>query len=353
VPRRKSGLMGWVSHPSGLTRKRRGAWGWAIAPVMFATSVVARLALGKLLAGVPFLTFYPAIMVTTLICGWRQGVLVLGLSGFAAWYFFLPPLWSFALSGPESVVSLLSFLVLGSFDVAMIALLVEAIRGLQVSVQTQENLLRELRHRVGNNMQLVASMLRLARRDIQDPTASDVLEQAAARVTSMELLHRRLHDISTCTGALELVLRDILSDRFRGMPVEVRLDICPEPMSLHQMTAIVLLVTEAATNAAKHAFCPDQRGYFRVELREQPGGRFLLTVRHHGPRIGAVPVEAPAGQRLGMHIIQALAGQLGGRLEVGSGPGPTLMVEFAQAHREGALRSLRNVAMYAPSAQAT
>jgi two-component system, sensor histidine kinase PdtaS len=169
----------------------------------------------------------------------------------------------------------------------------------------------------------------------------------------MALLHRRLHDISACTGALEMVLRDILADRFSCMPVEVRLNICRAPISLHQMTAIVMLVTEAATDAAKHAFCPDQRGHFGVELREQPGGRFLLTVRHHGPRIGAVPVEAPAGQRLGMHIIQALAGQLGGRLEVGSGPGPTLVVEFALAHSEGAFRSLRNVAMYAPSAQAT
>jgi two-component sensor histidine kinase len=100
------------------------------------------------------------------------------------------------------------------------------------------------------------------------------------------------------------------------------------------MTAIVMLVTEAATDAAKHAFCPDQKGRFEVGLREQPGGRFLLTVDHHAPRIGAVPVEAPAGQRLGMHIIQALAGQLGGRLEVGSGPGPTLVVEFAQAHSD-------------------
>jgi two-component sensor histidine kinase len=345
--------MGWVSYLSGLTRKRREASGWAIALVLFATSVAARLALGRLLAGVPFLTFYPAIIVTTLICGWRQGVLVLGLSGIGAWYFFLRSPWSIALSGPEIVVSLLIFLLLGSFDVALIALLAEAVRRLQVSVQMQEDLLRELRHRVGNNMQLVASMLRLARRDIKDPAALDVLEQAAARITSMELLHRRLHDISTCTGALELVLRDILTNRFRGMPVEVQLDICPQPMSLHQITAIVLLVTEAATDAGKHAFCPDQRGHFEVVLREQPGGRFLLTVRQHRPWIGAVPVEVPSGQRLGMHIIQALAGQLGGRLEIGSGPGPTLAVEFAQEHTEDELKSLRNVATSAPLAQST
>jgi two-component sensor histidine kinase len=258
-----------------------------------------------------------------------------------------------AFSGPESVVPLLSFLLVGSFDVALIALLAEAVRRLQASVQTQEDLLRELRHRVGNNMQLVASMLRLARRDVQDPAASDVLEQAADRITSMALLHRRLHDISACTGALEMVLRDILADRFSCMPVEVRLNICRAPISLHQMTAIVMLVTEAATNVAKQASCPDQSGHFEVELREQPGGRFLLTVRQHGPWIEAVPVKAPAGQRLGMYLIQALAGQLGGRLEVGSDPGPTLVVEFTQAHREGALRSLRNVATYVPSARVT
>ena len=117
---------------------------------------------------------------------------MLGLSALAAWYFFLPPFWSFALSGPETVASLIGFLLVGGLDVLLVAALVEVIRRLEVSAGTQEDLFRELQHRVANNMQFVASMRRLARRDVADPPAAEVLEQAAARIAAMARLHRRL-----------------------------------------------------------------------------------------------------------------------------------------------------------------
>src|SRR3954470_9264933 len=146
-------------------------------------------------------------------------------------------------------------------------------------------------------MQFVASMLRLARRDVADPSAAEVLEQAAARITSMAMMHRRLQDPATYADGLEPVLRDVLADLFQGVPVEVGLDLRPGPMPMHQMTVVVLLATEAASNAVKHVFRPERGTRFEVELRERSGGRLLLTVRDDGPGIGPVPTPAPAGQR--------------------------------------------------------
>jgi two-component sensor histidine kinase len=323
--------LAWVSHLSAVVGRGSAARGWAIALGLFAAGLAVRFALGDLLASIPFLTFFPAIIASTLLCGWRLGALVLVLSALAAWYFFLPPYWSFGLSGTETIVPLLSFLTVGGFDVLLVAALAEVVRRLEAAARTQESLFHELQHRVANNMQFVASMLRLARHDVSDPSASEVLEQAAARIASMARLHRRLRDPATYAGGLEPVLRDVLADLFQGVPVEVRLDLRPGPMPVQQLTAVVLLVTEAATNALKHVFRPERGTRFEVELRERPGGRLLLTVRDDGPGIGPAPTEAPAGQRLGMHIMQALAGQLGGSLQVGGGPGTTLAVEFARA----------------------
>ncbi|MDO9714217.1 sensor histidine kinase [Paracraurococcus lichenis] len=320
-----------MSHLSSLTRRGLAARCWAVSLALFAASLGARFALGDLLASIPFLTFFPAIVGSTLLCGWRPGALVLGLSALAAWYFFLPPFWSFELSGPETVASLLGFLLVGGLDVLLVAALVEVIRRLEVARRTQEALFHELQHRVGNNMQFVASMLRLARRDVADASAAEVLEQAAARIAAMARLHRRLQDPATYAHGLEPVLRDVLADLFQGVPVDVRLDIRPGPLPMQQMTAVVLLVTEAASNALKHVFRPERGTLFEVELREQAGGRLLLTMRDDGPGIDPAPTPAPAGQRLGMHIMQALAGQLGGTLQVGVRPGTTLAIEFARA----------------------
>ena len=327
----KGVALAWVSHLSSLTRRGSAARCWAVALALFATSLGARFALGDLLASIPFLTFFPAIVASTLLCGWRPGALVLTLSALAAWYFFLPPFWSFALSGPETLASLLGFLLVGGLDVLLVAALVEVIRRLDTTARTQEDLFRELQHRVANNMQFVASMLRLARRDVADPSAAEVLEQAAARIAAMARLHRRLQDPATYARGLEPVLRDVLANLFQGMAVDVRLNIRPGPLSMQQMTAVVLLVTEAATNALKHVFRPARGTRFEVELREQVGDRLLLTVRDDGPGIDPARPPAPAGQQLGMHIMQALASQLGGNLQVGSRPGMTLAVEFARA----------------------
>jgi two-component system, sensor histidine kinase PdtaS len=323
--------LAWVGHLSGLAWRGAVARRWAIALALFLASLAARFALGGLLASIPFLTFFPAVVASTLLCGWQQGATVLVVSALAAWYFFLPPYFSFTLQGTQTVVSLLGFLAVGGLDVLLVAALVEVIRRLEVAGRTQEALFHELQHRVGNTMQFVASMLRLARHDVQDPSAAEVLEQAAARIAAMARLHRRLQDPATYARGLEPVLHDVLADLFQGVPVEVRLDIGPRPMPMQQMTAVVLLVTEAATNALKHVFRPARGTRFEVELRERPNGHLLLTVHDDGPGIDPAPAPVPTGQRLGMHIMQALAGQLGGSLQLSGGPGTTLTVEFVLA----------------------
>jgi hypothetical protein len=112
----------------------------------------------------------------------------------------------------------------------------------------------------------------------------------------MAELYRRLYDAAAYAQGLEPILRELLQEAFRGLPVNVSLDVDSSKLSVGDMTAIALLVNEAAINAAKHVFRPEKGGLFEASLAEARSGR--------------------------------LAKQLGGELEVLDGPGATLKVEF-------------------------
>jgi two-component sensor histidine kinase len=120
----------------------------------------------------------------------------------------------------------------------------------------------------------------------------------------------------------------MLLNDFGDLPIEVAVDIAPDAkLSLDQMTAALLLINEAALNAAKHVFEKGRGSKFEVALQRRTNGRLQLIVRDDGPGITTAP--AVASGSLGMSIMQAFARQLGGSLEMEASSGTTLMVEFS------------------------
>jgi two-component sensor histidine kinase len=275
-----------------------------------------------------FLIFFPAIMAGALFCGWGGGFAALGLSTLIAWYFLLPPYHSFAISDAETLIQLLGFLLVGTFGVALIVALVELAQRLDAAARLQEGLFRELQHRTANNMQIVAAMLHLARGEVADEAALEVLDRAAVRISSMAQLHRRLYSQEAYERGLEPILRDVLGEAFDDVPVDVRLDVGVEGLSLDQMTSILLLVNEAAINAAKHVFRSREGGHFEVTLTEPASGQVRLVIHDDGPGLPGSPNEDSASSSLGMTIMHAFAKQLGGSLQVLEGPGTGLQVDM-------------------------
>lgn len=129
--------MPWVHQLSRASIKRQGVLPWSVALLLFSISLEARLVLPPVLIGLAFITFYPAIVVTTLICGWRQGVLVVFLSVLAGWYFFLEPINSFQ---SKDAVAIGIFLLAGGFIVLVVAALRETVRRVEVAKAAQETL---------------------------------------------------------------------------------------------------------------------------------------------------------------------------------------------------------------------
>ncbi|WP_442756250.1 histidine kinase dimerization/phosphoacceptor domain -containing protein [Methylocystis sp. JAN1] len=322
--------MPWVRQLSKLSQPKRALHSAGITLALFAASLSIRFLFSPVLVGMKFLTFYPAIAVATLLCGWRHGLVMLTLGCLSGWYFFMEPLNSFMIKDASTVGSIIGFLLVGGFEVVIVAALRETVRRLEVAKIAQETLYAELQHRVANNLQLVISLLRRAKRNLRDPVAAaDILNDAEGRIFAMSHLHRRLHDGTAFNRGLEPLLREMLANAFCNLPVKLRVEVGEAPeLSIDQMNAIALLVNEAAINAAKHVFSQGRGTQFFVSLFMESDGGVRLEIRDDGPG-ATVETSAESSQSLGMGLMQAFALQLGGSLEVNPGTGMSISVKFA------------------------
>jgi two-component sensor histidine kinase len=308
----------------------RPAWrSWSVAAAWLAASVFARVALARWLSAFPFLAFFPALVAVALFCGWPQGLAVLAASALLVYVYFGPPTTFVATVQAHPAAGVAAYLVIGGVVVTAVASVIALLRELEHARSVQETLFRELQHRVANNMQVVAATLQTAKRSLTDPAAREIIDLAGGRIQAIAHLHRRLYDPAAYAGGLGPVLHDILAETLADVPVQTRLTIQAESVPVEKLTAILLLVNEAAQNAAKHVFRQQKGRVFEVSLMPAGNERLRLCIRDDGP---GLPTQAegpgPSSRQLGMSIMQALARQLGGELLVEPGPGLVLSVTF-------------------------
>ncbi|HEX8663832.1 MAG TPA: DUF4118 domain-containing protein, partial [Beijerinckiaceae bacterium] len=163
--------------------------GYALAVVAFFAAFLSRYALDKALPpGLPFVTFFPAVLLTAFVAGLGPGLLVALASGVAAWFFFLPPERSFTLGwdaalalGLYAVVIGLNLAVIHAMQTAADRLRAERRRSAELAAQ-RELLFTELQHRVSNNLPVVSGLMALQKATVSDPQARAALAEASARL---------------------------------------------------------------------------------------------------------------------------------------------------------------------------
>jgi two-component sensor histidine kinase len=208
-------------------------------------------------------------------------------------------------------------------------------RDLQAAVDEKDTLLREIHHRVKNNLQTVISLLNLQTKGIRLESARLALQQLKMRIQTLGLVHRHLYesdnlktvDLRTFLGELCRLLQD-----GSGAPywrVRVDLDIAAVNLQIERAIPLALLVTELATNSFKHAFPDGRVGTIGVKLTVADD-TILLTVADDGVGTSPPPSESNAEERsgLGLVLTQALAKQLGGRLVTSGPPGTATTLSF-------------------------
>ncbi len=275
-----------------------------------------------------FALIFPMIMIATLFARWQAGLLTAAISIAYAFYFVYLP-------APTSSIAPYLTLIAISISALITIALAETFRR-AVGRATQERdreiadrdlMLAEFEHRVKNNFQIVASMLDIQRRRVDDPAASEALGAALMRVDSIARAHRHLYRDGQ---AGEVNVRDYLADLcstlsdallLRGA-VTLSCDADEARIQRDHAVSIGLVVNELVTNAAKHAFAGRDGGAIRVSWKRREGG-WRLTVADDGVGISSAPKAKRKDGGLGQRLIEAFANQAGGTLATVSDPGGT------------------------------
>jgi PAS domain S-box len=194
---------------------------------------------------------------------------------------------------------------------------------LRRSLAEKEVLLREVHHRVKNNLQVVSSLLSINASGILDPEARAAFSESQRQVRAISLAHEALY-LSENVAAIDMAayLRGIAQEINRSFWREgVEIEVYAESLALSIDRAVPcgLLVNELATNAVKHAFPDGRRGKVRIELRRAGEGSALLVVEDDGVGFGSSGSRREEGgpEPMGLRLASALAGQIGGKLSVG------------------------------------
>jgi len=209
----------------------------------------------------------------------------------------------------------------------------EAEERIRALLAEKEVLLKEVHHRLKNNMNTVKSILVLQAETLEDGKAKEALKDAGSRVQSMAVLYDKLYrseDLREMPVAdyLSRMVDDIVVLFPNGHTVTVVKRIGDFAIDVKKMTSLGIMLNELVTNAMKHAFNGNGKGQITVEVTKK-NGRVTFIFEDNGCGIpGSVNLDDEATTGFGLRLVGLLAGQLKGVVRVDRGMGARFVVEF-------------------------
>ncbi|MGE3171349.1 MAG: sensor histidine kinase [Planctomycetota bacterium] len=203
---------------------------------------------------------------------------------------------------------------------------------LRESLAEKELLLREVHHRVKNNMQVISSLLAMQSTH-GDPEVLRRLEESQNRIRTIALIHEQLYQSTELAhidtrSYLNVLATHLLQSYGRADSIDLQQEVEDLSLDLDQSLACGLIVNELLTNSLKYAFPDGRRGTIRLVLRQQTDGTRLLEVSDDGRG----PIESAAPQKrktLGTSLVAKLARQLRGKVTIDGNGGMTTRIVFA------------------------
>jgi len=194
-----------------------------------------------------------------------------------------------------------------------------------------ELLLKEIHHRVKNNLEMVKSLIALQSAQIDDPATKDAMIASQNRVQSMGIIHQKLYQ-GTNLGSIEmkdyfLNLGEGILDSFNAEE-RVKIECAMDNLELDIDTAVPigLIVNELLTNALKYAFPQKQQGVINISLEKNSSQNLRLEVTDNG--VGKTAGLAPKGTGFGSQLVQLLTMQLNGKMRERSDKGTHIQFDF-------------------------
>jgi two-component system, NtrC family, sensor kinase len=198
-----------------------------------------------------------------------------------------------------------------------------------------ELLLKEIHHRVRNNLEVVSSLLELQSAQIDDPSVQAVMLSSQNRVHSMSIIHQRLYQ-GEHLAAIEMrdYFIDLGENIISSFNAEGRINIeCDMPkllLDIDTAISVGLITNELLTNALKYAFTKKEKGTIQISLKEQnTEGAVMLKISDNG--IGKLLDGKAKGTGFGTQLINLLTKQLEGKLSYEVNNGTTVSLSFKKA----------------------
>jgi two-component sensor histidine kinase len=209
-------------------------------------------------------------------------------------------------------------------------------RRLEEALSAKESLLKEVHHRVKNNLQLLLSMLNLQADLVSDARTLEIMHDIQDRLRSIATVHQRLSQ-SLDSGRIDLekYLRTLVYDLFRSHQTQSAglrhtVELPPIELPSNDVMLCGLVVNELVTNAIKHGFPDGRKGEVRVVGKDLGDNRLSIVVADDG-------VGFPEGKEfgesssLGLQLVHILAHQLKGRIDLSRGHGTKIELTFDRA----------------------
>ena len=213
---------------------------------------------------------------------------------------------------------------------------------LRASLGEKEILLKEIHHRVKNNLQVISGLLDLQAHHISDEKGREIYKESQNRVVTMALIHEELYQ---SVNLSQVDFADYIRNLCENLMISygadknrIKLDIKTEKTEMVADTAIPcgLIINELITNSLKHAFPGERSGTISLSFKQLKSRDFLLTVSDDGIGIPE-DVDITSTNTLGMQLVTVLVGQLGGTLKVKRKEGTSFTIRFKEYHEAGSV----------------
>jgi two-component sensor histidine kinase len=221
-----------------------------------------------------------------------------------------------------------------TFGALVLARDVSEVRQKERELSVKDATIREIHHRVKNNLQTIASLLRLQGRRLQSEEAKEALQESVLRIGSIALVHETLSEDPSHDVDFADVVRRISAMVREGLVLpenEIRIEVNGSTglLGADLATPLAVTVTELMQNAIEHAFPDGGGGDLRVDLGSE-NGEVTVIVSDDGIGLKADPLS---GSRLGLQIVRSLIDELGGRFELESDGGTRATVRVPRARK--------------------
>lgn len=212
---------------------------------------------------------------------------------------------------------------------------IRTVNQIRSTLKEKEVLLREVHHRVKNNMQIISSLLNLQAKHLKDKEDLFLFKETQNRIRSMALVHEKLYQSKNLSRIdFAEYIRSLVTYLWQFFVIDsetIQLHTDLEEVHFDINTAIPcgLIVNELVSNALEHAFPAGRKGDLEIKLERTGGGRFMMIVRDSGIGFPA-HLDFRKTETLGMQIVTMLVEQLEGTIELESGQGTEFKILFEE-----------------------